>query len=203
MSFNHLIYDTCAYKQNLKQSTGVGSYQLYPGKYNHCNKCRMQLGIVGGNAVSLYKGNMVDLESDLRGQTRASSLCPSHKFMPRCKQRCDSGLPSGPVDCDSELIHQPACQMIRYPPTVLPPSPKVAFCPSMYQSTNLGDVGCPKQEKFCNKCGGYEYEKLTKWVPPQQKPCPMPKPAPIPEMCGKKPQCPRCTQPGNMCNCVS
>jgi hypothetical protein len=202
MSFNHLMYDTCAYQKALKQSTGVGAYQLYPGKYNNCRKCRMELGLVGGNAVSLYKGNLVDLESDLRGQTRAASMCPSHKFQPRCKQPCCSGLPSGPVDCNAELIHQPACQMIRYPPTVLPPSQKVAFCPGLYQTTDRGDVGCPQKEQFCNKCGGYEYETLPKWVPPPQAPCPMPKPAPIPEMCGQKPQCPRCMQPGNMCNCT-
>lgn len=183
MSFNRLIYDTCAYQKNLKQSTGVGAYQLYAGKFNHCNKCRIQLGVVGGNDVSLYKGNLVDLESDLRGQTRASSLCPSHKYQPTCKQPCDSGLPSGKSDC--ELIHQPACQMFRYPPTVLPPTPKVAFCPNTYQSTNLGDAGCPKKESFCTNCGGYEYERLPTWVPPQRKECPMPKPAPVPEMCGR------------------
>ena len=201
MSFNNLIYDTCAYQKNLKQSTGIGNYFLYPGKYNHCKKCRMELGIVGGNAVSIYKGNLVDLESDLKGQTRASSLCPSHKYQPRCKQPCDSGLPSGPIDCNDELLHQPACQMIYYPPTVLPPDIKVAFCPGTYQSS-LQRGGCKKPESFCNQCSGYEYERPPKWVPPKRKSCPIPRPAPIPSMCGQKPSCPRCMRPGNMCNCV-
>jgi hypothetical protein len=161
MSFNRLIYDTCAYQKVLKQSTGVGAYQLYPGKYNNCNKCRMELGILGGNAVSLYKGNLVDLESDLRGQTRAASLCPSHKYHPGCKRPCYSGLPSGPNDCEKDLIHQPACQMIRYPPVVLPPSPSVSFCPEMYQSSvtlNRSSPSCIKNDTYCGSCGGYRNE---------------------------------------------
>jgi hypothetical protein len=200
MSFNHLIYDTCAYQSALKQSTGIGAYMLYPGKYNHCRKCRMELGIVGGNDVSLFRGNLVDLESDLKGQTRAASLCPSHKYQPQCKQSCDSGLPSGPYDCD-DLIHQPPCQMIRYPPTVLPPDPKVAFCPELYQSTYRGDVGCPEKEKYCRSCNSYQYERLPKWVPPAKPSCPLPKPTPVPSMCGKKPSCPRCLLSDNLCNC--
>ena len=37
----------------------------------------MELGIVGGTGVSQIKGNLVDLENDLRGQTRSASQCPS------------------------------------------------------------------------------------------------------------------------------
>jgi hypothetical protein len=77
MSSNRLIYDTCAYKKTLDQSTGPFSYSMYPGKFENCAKCRIELGQTGGNGVSLYSGNLVDLESDLRGQTRPASLCPA------------------------------------------------------------------------------------------------------------------------------
>ena len=65
MSSNRLKFDTCAYKKNLDQSVGPLSYVLNPMKYENCNKCRMELGIVGGNNVSQIKGNLVDLENDL------------------------------------------------------------------------------------------------------------------------------------------
>ena len=51
MSSNRLIYDTCAYKKELDQSTGPLSYTLNPIKYENCSKCRMELGIVGVNVT--------------------------------------------------------------------------------------------------------------------------------------------------------
>jgi len=116
------MYDKCAYEQRLNASTGPGNYSLYPGKYEHCAKCRIQLGQVGGNGVSIYNGNMVDLESDLKGITRAASLCSKSKYHPKCRKcyKCkDTGLPCGCLDCASEnLIHQPNCQMIDIKPAI-------------------------------------------------------------------------------------
>lgn len=204
MSFNRLRYDTCAYKQFLDQSTGVGAYQLYGGKYNHCSECRMELGIVGGNDVSLYSGNLVDLESDLRGQTRAASQCPSHKYQPTCRQPCDSGLPSGPSSCN--LVHKPPCQMIRYPPTVLPPSIEVAFCPELYQSSlegpGAGRAG-DRSEPFCGSCAyPSDLPPPPSWVPPRpQTTCPPTRNVKIPAMCGGRPSCPRCLRAGQACRC--
>ena len=53
-----LIYDECAYKNRMKQSSSTLDYTLYPGKFYNCSKCRMELGQVGGNGVSLYSGNL-------------------------------------------------------------------------------------------------------------------------------------------------
>lgn len=123
MSSNRLMYDNCAYKKRLQESTGSYSYSMYTGKFDNSSKCRIELGQVGGNGVSLYSGNLVDLESDLRGQTRSASLCPSKKYHPECvvkpNGRCSLGLPCNQT---KELIHQPSCQMVTYPPTpqVLP-----------------------------------------------------------------------------------
>jgi hypothetical protein len=61
-----------------------GAYTLIPQKYYHPNVSRNALGLVGGNEVSLVSGNMVDLESDLRGVTRDLSRCPARKFQPSC-----------------------------------------------------------------------------------------------------------------------
>ena len=39
-------------------------------------------GLVGGTNVSHIKGNLVDLENDLRGQTRSNTKCPARKYAP-------------------------------------------------------------------------------------------------------------------------
>ena len=49
-----LIYDTCAYKKRLDESVGPLNYTLYPGKYENCSKCRIELGVVGGKIMLVY-----------------------------------------------------------------------------------------------------------------------------------------------------
>jgi hypothetical protein len=115
MSSNRLIYDSCAYKKTLQQSTGPLDYVMYTGKYENSAKCRIEFGTVGGNAVSLYSGNLVDLESDLRGQTRPASLCPSTKYNPNEKMQ-------------GKLMHQPSCQFQYYPKTPMPEHFKPSSC---------------------------------------------------------------------------
>ena len=134
MSSNRLMYDTCAYKKKLEESTTPLDYTLYTGKYENCSKCRLELGQVGGNGVSLFSGNLVDLESDLRGQTRYASQCPDKKYKPRCSplfNTTKNGLP-----CDGQntenLVHQPTCQMVSYPAVVMPERANLRSC--NYQS---------------------------------------------------------------------
>ena len=130
MSSNRLMYDTCAYKKRLDESVGPLNYTLYPGKYENCSKCRLELGTVGGNNVSLFSGNLVDLESDLRGQTRNASNCPSKHYQPPCDS-CPgntSGIPCDKPNCRPPMVHQPSCQMVRYPPTIPTPNMKVGRC---------------------------------------------------------------------------
>jgi len=152
MSFNRLIYDTCAYKKNLKESLDVGVYQLYAGKYDNKNKCRVDFGIVGGNDVSLYKGNLVDLESELKGQTRPMSLCPKNKYMPVCKQPNTEGLPSGPNNCNSEFIDLPICQMVCHKPVVYAELPKGSYCTPSYRVENKEELSTSINEGFCDGC---------------------------------------------------
>ena len=132
MSSNHLRYDPAAYTQYLKESQNVGCYQMYSGKFVNKNQCRIGFGILAGNDVSLYRGNMVDLESDMMGITRPASLCPKNKYMPRFQQKCGAGLPSGPINCNSELIHKPVCQLACYKPRVVAPKHGVSTCPGLY-----------------------------------------------------------------------
>jgi len=145
MSSNRLKYDTCAYEKFLNESTGPFAYSMYPGKYENCAKCRIELGQVGGNGVSLFSGNLVDLESDLRGQSRPASLCPKNKYQPMCKKpnpNCD-GLPCDPAS-QYPLVNQPSCQMVRYPPVPQPPQYKPQGCPMPKVNTYYKNECAPK-----------------------------------------------------------
>lgn len=103
MSSNRLSYDACAYKTELKQSTDPLEYMMYQGKYNNDFKCRVEFGLVGGNGVSVYSGNLVDLESDLRGQTRLASDCPEKMFKPLYDK-----------ELSKKLVNQPSCKLDYY-----------------------------------------------------------------------------------------
>ena len=117
MSSNRLIYDTCSYKKELQESVSPYFYQMYPGKFENSSKCRIELGVVGGNNVSIFSGNLVDLESDLRGQNRPASNCPKYQYKPDCSGgKGVDGLPCRP---HANLVNLPTCQMVRYPPVVV------------------------------------------------------------------------------------
>lgn len=122
MAFTRQLYGSCATKKRTEESTGVLSYLMDPNKFYNCNPCRIELGTVGGNNVSLYDGNIVDLESDLSGRTRTNTHCPSGKYLPgtvvqsvdvkKCAPGDVEGLPCG--DFKDKLIHLPSCQIVQY-----------------------------------------------------------------------------------------
>lgn len=132
MSYNRLRYDQCAYKTELDQSVGPLEYILNPMKYENCQKCRHEFGLVGGTNVSNIKGNLVDLENDLRGQTRSNTKCPAKKYAPSeggvlniPSNRCNSSR-----QIDLTPVHLPPCQMLRFPPVPLPGAANYNNCPA-------------------------------------------------------------------------
>ena len=128
MSMNRTTYDPCVYKQELNQSVSPLSFVLDPIQYNNVNKCRMELGIVGGTAVSHISGNMVDLESDLRGQTRSSAQCPAYKYIPRGNGEPITAF--GRPDIQTGPVHHlAACQMIDYGSVPRAPEIRTDRCP--------------------------------------------------------------------------
>ena len=82
---------------------------------------RHVLGIVGGNEVSLIKGNMVDLESDLKGINIPNTFCPWRQYQPpqskteiiRDNRKCS-------LKIDIQKAHLPIYQMWAYPAVVAP-----------------------------------------------------------------------------------
>jgi hypothetical protein len=80
MSSNRLIYDKCAYATEMKESTGPLEYNLFRGKYENCKQCA-----VGQFSNILEFGPRADVESELYGLNRPSTLCPQLKFDPSKK----------------------------------------------------------------------------------------------------------------------
>ena len=139
MSYNRLRYDQCAYNTEINQSVGPLEYLLNPMKYENCPKCRHEFGLVGGTNVSNIKGNLVDLENDLRGQTRQNTKCPNLKYQPTegntihiAGNACNSQR-----TIDLTPVHLPSCQMLRFPPTPIPQAPQYNSCPTPKCSTQL------------------------------------------------------------------
>jgi len=125
MSFNRTKYDSCSYKQNLKESVDTLGYILTPFRYEHSNKCRHQLGFVGGTSVSHIKGNIVDLESELRGQTRYVSKCGQNYYIPTDDNVVKNDK-TEPID--TSLKHLSSCQSIMYKSIPLPPKMNFNKC---------------------------------------------------------------------------
>lgn len=111
MSFNRSIYDTCAYKQNLQESVSTLSYILSPYRYEHKDKCMHQLGLIAGTSVSHIKGNIVDLDSELRGQTRYISKCGNNLYVPT-NDNIIKNDKTEPIN--TNMMHLPSCQRIMY-----------------------------------------------------------------------------------------
>ena len=129
---NRLRYDSCAYTKALGQSVAPLDYVLDPVKYEHCNKCRIELGVVGGTAVSHVSGNLVDLENNLLGIDRPNTHCPSFKHLPRSDSRVQGKEYIKPVchpPVDTTPKHLRACQMHDFPGVPQPPVAKPFVCP--------------------------------------------------------------------------
>ena len=94
------------------------------------------LGIVGGNEASLIKGNMVDLESDLRGINIPNTFAPWRQYQP--PQRGDKEIVrsnvKGTVAINVEKQHLPTYQMMAYPSVIapLPMENEVCMKPEKY-----------------------------------------------------------------------
>ena len=130
MSFTRTKTDPCNYSQELEGNVSYVSYLLDSVKYDSCNKCRPELGLVGGTAVSHVSGNLVDLESNLFGIDRDASRCPSTKYTPRADQIVQGSQFIKPVcrpSIDTTMKHLKPCQMFDYAPYTPHPPPMNLF----------------------------------------------------------------------------
>lgn len=85
MSFNRLDYDTCTYKQILKESIGPGEYQLAT-PHTSCEPCmskdaRMRVQQNGVNINGHPK--LIDINSEILNINRDLSNCSRQKYNPK------------------------------------------------------------------------------------------------------------------------
>lgn len=122
--FNRLRYDTCATKSELMDNVSIFSHTLDVNRFVHNAPCMHDGGFTSGNTtstvgaqpttndVSSAWGKMVELENDLRGQTRPASRCPAFDYSP--KKGLISNAPLyGPKVPDIKLdsfSHLPSCE---------------------------------------------------------------------------------------------
>lgn len=97
-SSNKQIYDNCNYQKRLYESTSPLNYRLYEGQYENCGKCKYN---------KFWRPfDLVDIESELRNQTRPLSDCDQFKYNPNCtkSKSCISTFDSSvPVVLDSSV----------------------------------------------------------------------------------------------------
>lgn len=90
MSFNRLNYDACTYEHNLKQSVGVGHYQLDTPSIN-CQSCFVKDPAIRQTARGVSycsKPSIIDASSELLGLPRKASNCPKDKYFPSSTGFC-------------------------------------------------------------------------------------------------------------------
>lgn len=105
------------------------AYDYIKTTYIHPEPKRHILGLVGGNEVSLIKGNIVDLESDLRGINLPNTFCPWRQYQPpQQQQEIKRTTYKGSVAIDVRAKHLSAYQMWAYPAVAAPLAMKNQVC---------------------------------------------------------------------------
>lgn len=69
---NRMIYDNCSYDQYLNDTIGPYQYQLYQGAHENNNKCKYD--------KFYHPYDLVDVESELKNQTRPATKCGIYKY---------------------------------------------------------------------------------------------------------------------------
>lgn len=126
MSFNRLSYDTCRYARELNGNTSILGYLLDNQKFEHPKKCRHNLGLVAGANISQVKGNIIDMESELKGITRLASQCAESKVKPLEESSVIINDKTAPID--TSKMHLPTCQMFAYSSVPMPPPMNLPYC---------------------------------------------------------------------------
>lgn len=105
-------------------------YAQFHTVYSSSDPKRHELGLVGGNNVSQIAGNMIDLESDLRGITRINTFAPWRKYQPPAENQTEITRTNwkNNVTIDTTPVHLPEYQMWAYPAIYAPKPMKNEAC---------------------------------------------------------------------------
>jgi hypothetical protein len=132
------MYDECAYSQTVSQSVSPMTYIMDPMRYENANKCRIELGTVGGTAVSHVNGNLIDLENNLMGLDRPYTHCSAYKHTPPVPgqpyvQGREYIKPVCHPKVDTTMRHLASCQIQSWPGVAAPPQLQPFSCPAPFQ----------------------------------------------------------------------
>ena len=134
-ALNRLRYDVCAYQKALSESVAPIDYLLDISRFEHCGKCRNELGLVGGTAVSHINGDLVALENDLFNITRPTSRCPQYHYAPTGPGEpiispIDMTIPGRNANprISTQMKHLRPCQISAYPEVPQPPMSNPFTC---------------------------------------------------------------------------
>lgn len=107
------------------------NYELMTSYAEHPKPRQHVLGIVGGNEVP-YKSRhtQVDIESDLRGITRANTFCPKRQHSPAeiNKASIIRDTPKEKVSIKTSIAPLFQAQMWAYPATLAPREHTIETC---------------------------------------------------------------------------
>lgn len=81
--FTNLNYDACAIKQKDDENKDYFGWITDPNISESKDSCFNKLSPFSRNPSSSIPSSKMDIESDLRGQTRVLSRCSSQKFSPK------------------------------------------------------------------------------------------------------------------------
>jgi hypothetical protein len=102
MSSNRLIYDNCAYSLKVNDNKDQFKYWVYAPKYENCAKCKFS------NEEDRQRlSQRVEIESELKDQTRLSTLCPSKKYLPcgiGSNDACKTYATITPYLCERDMV---------------------------------------------------------------------------------------------------
>jgi hypothetical protein len=117
-------------KHPFEMSENPQAYGQSPFAYVHKEPARHILGLVAGNAVSLPKGNMVDVESDLRRLNLPLTYCAARQYQPPPTKQASINRKTtkGTQIIDVRQRHLPTIQMWPYAATFAPVPMKVTQC---------------------------------------------------------------------------
>jgi len=107
------------------------TYDILPVFGEHPKPRQHLLGIVGGNEVPFKnRQTQVDIESDLRGITRANSFCPTRKHSPASldKASVTRDTPKQKVTIQTNVAPLYISQMWAYPATLAPREHVIETC---------------------------------------------------------------------------
>lgn len=96
------------------------AYDLSSYYYTSETPKRHMLGIVGGNNVSIIKGNQTDLESDLTGRNIPLTRCPQRQYQQQQTNSIKRNNIKGDINIDTTPINLNEYQMWAYPGIIAP-----------------------------------------------------------------------------------